>query len=75
MDVTRPAHSYPLRVEGTLDRSLRRWLWLVKWLLAIPHFIALAFLWAAFVVMSVAAISEPMPVSTRTHRVAAFMPV
>jgi Domain of unknown function (DUF4389) len=46
---------YPLRVEGTLDPSLGRWLWLVKWLLAIPHFIVLFFLWAAFVVMSIVA--------------------
>jgi hypothetical protein len=46
---------YPLRVEGTLDPSLSRWLWLVKWLLAIPHFFVLFFLWAAFVVMSIVA--------------------
>jgi hypothetical protein len=52
---TPTARPYPLRVEGTLDPSLSRWLWLVKWLLAIPHFVVLAFLWAAFVVMSVVA--------------------
>ena len=46
---------YPLRVEGELDSSLSRWLWLVKWLLAIPHYIVLFFLWAAFVVMSIVA--------------------
>ena len=46
---------YPLRVEGELDPSLSRWLWLVKWLLAIPHYIVLFFLWAAFVVMSIVA--------------------
>jgi hypothetical protein len=46
---------YPLRLEGTLEPSLSRWLWLVKWLLAIPHFIVLFFLWAAFVVMSIVA--------------------
>ena len=28
--------SYPLRIEGRLDERLNRWLWLVKWFLAIP---------------------------------------
>ena len=36
-------------------RPLSRWLWLVKWFLAIPHFIILGFLWLAFGVLTVVA--------------------
>ena len=35
--------------------ELSRWLWLVKWLLAIPHYIVLLFLWIAFGVLTIVA--------------------
>jgi hypothetical protein len=47
---------YPAQVRGELDPHLSRWLWLVKWLLAIPHYVILLFLWIAFVVLSVVAL-------------------
>jgi hypothetical protein len=49
------ASGYPLQLTGELSPELSRWLWLVKWLLAIPHFIVLFFLWIAFAVVSVVA--------------------
>jgi Domain of unknown function (DUF4389) len=46
---------YPLVLEGEHAPHLSRWLWLVKWLLVIPHAIVLFFLWIAFLVLSVVA--------------------
>jgi len=46
---------YPVHVDAVLDPRLSRWLWLVKWLLVIPHYVVLAFLWVGFVVTSIVA--------------------
>lgn len=44
-----------MRVTAVLDPHLSRWLWLVKWLLAIPHFIIVWVLWLAFLLSSIGA--------------------
>ena len=49
---TTDATTYPVLVEGYIDEPLSRWMWLVKWFLAIPHFIVLSFLWVAFVIFT-----------------------
>jgi hypothetical protein len=46
---------YPARLFGEIDPALSRWMWLVKWFLAIPHFIVLFFLWFAFAVTTIVA--------------------
>lgn len=43
----------PTTLEGDLDPELSRWLWLVKWILAIPHYIVLFFLGIAFVFVTI----------------------
>jgi hypothetical protein len=49
------ASQFPVRVEAELAPTLSRWLWLVKWLLVIPHAICLVFLWIASFVLTVIA--------------------
>jgi Domain of unknown function (DUF4389) len=44
-----------VEVTGQLDSGLSRWLWLVKWFLAIPHYVVLVILWAGLLVTSIAA--------------------
>ncbi|WP_330182779.1 DUF4389 domain-containing protein [Nocardia sp. NBC_01503] len=49
------APGYPVRVRGDLDPGLSRWMWLVKWILAIPHVIVLIFLYIAYFVVTIVA--------------------
>lgn len=46
---------YPVHVDAALEPKSSRWLWLVKWVLVIPHYVVLAFLWIGFLVCSVVA--------------------
>jgi hypothetical protein len=48
-------NSYPVQVYAHHEPHLSRWLWLVKWLLLIPHYVILFGLWIAFVVTTLTA--------------------
>lgn len=50
-----PPPVHPVRLTAVLDARLSRWLWLVKWLLALPHYLVLVVLWAACALVSVVA--------------------
>ncbi|WJZ17348.1 hypothetical protein CGUA_03780 [Corynebacterium guangdongense] len=46
---------YPARLDADLSQAPSRWLWLVKWLLAIPHFFVLALLGVSVLFTTIAA--------------------
>ena len=46
--------TYPVHLKGELDQPSRA-LWLVKWFIAIPHWIVLCFLSIAFAVVTIIA--------------------
>ena len=44
-------NAYPVNIKAELSKPPSRALWIVKWLLLVPHYIVLAFLWIAYVVV------------------------
>jgi len=54
---TPPLHrAYPVHVDGQEGQNLSRWLWLVKWVLVIPHYLVLIPLWFVFIITSIVAL-------------------
>lgn len=47
--------TYPLTLDASLDPATSRWLWLVKFVLVIPHFVVLVGLWLVLSVLTVVA--------------------
>ena len=45
----------PLSMTARIDTPPGRWLWMVKWILALPHFLIVAGLWCAFIAVSLVA--------------------
>jgi hypothetical protein len=49
--MTTEKKTYPVNLKGDLSIPPGRWVWIFKWLLAIPHYFVLCFLGIAFVVV------------------------
>jgi hypothetical protein len=49
--LTTETKTYPVGIKGELTGIPSRWLWIFKWLLAIPHYVVLFFLQIAFCVL------------------------
>jgi hypothetical protein len=64
--------SGPVRLRARLDAPLSRWLWLVKWLLAVPHVVVLVLLWMAFAVLSVVAFVAILVMGRYPHAIFTF---
>ena len=47
--------AYPLEIRGEMSPDLSRWLWLVKWLLIIPHLIVLLVLSIVSIILTIVA--------------------
>jgi hypothetical protein len=62
---------YPVRVSARPE-PCGRWLWLVKWLLLVPHYIVLAVLWVAFVVLTVVAYLSVLLIGRYPRTIFAF---
>ena len=47
--------TYPVSIRGELTAPPGQGWWLLKWLLALPHYFILVFLWIAFIVVAIIA--------------------
>jgi hypothetical protein len=59
---------FPIRVEARVEPALSRWLWLVKWVLLIPHYLVLALLWVGFILASAVAMVAIVATRRYPHR-------